>query len=120
MNQDVHSDFVAGTPPGPARTNGLALASLALGLVSLPMLCCYGAGILPALGAIVTGFLGRRRISESGGTEGGSGAALSGIILGGGVVALFVLVMCAIVILILLGGTIDNVFSDIIRELEVQ
>ena len=55
------------------RTNGLAVASLVLGIVSL------GIGSILAL---VFGYRGRRQIDESGGVETGRGLAVAGIILG--------------------------------------
>jgi len=58
------------------RTNGLAIASLVLGIAQI-FLCIIG-GIL----ALVFGYISRRQIDESGGTQGGRGMAIAGIILG--------------------------------------
>jgi Domain of unknown function (DUF4190) len=58
------------------RTNGLAIASLVLGIAQI-FLCIIG-GIL----ALVFGYIARRQIDESGGTQGGRGMAIAGIILG--------------------------------------
>lgn len=55
-------------------TNGFAIASLVLGIVSL-------AGIGSVL-AIVFGFVARSQIAESGRRQGGSGMAVAGIVLG--------------------------------------
>src|ERR1700733_12097238 len=60
-------------PPRPARTNGLAIASLVL---SLPVFL-----IGPIL-AIIFGVRARRQIRESGGSESGDGLALAGMIIG--------------------------------------
>lgn len=54
----------------PERTNGFAVASLILALVGIT---------IPAL---VCGYLGRRQIDESQGTEKGRGLAVAGIVLG--------------------------------------
>ena len=64
-----------GYQPTP-RTNGLAIASLVLGIAQI-FLCIIG-GIL----ALVFGYISRRQIDESGGTQGGRGMAIAGIILG--------------------------------------
>lgn len=57
-------------PIAGARTNGLAIASLILGILGVP--------ILP----IIFGFIARKQIAESGGAQQGDGMALWGIILG--------------------------------------
>jgi hypothetical protein len=57
-------------------TNGLAVASLVLGIAQI-FICIIG-GIL----ALVFGYIARRQIDESGGTQGGRGMAVAGIILG--------------------------------------
>jgi hypothetical protein len=64
-----------GYQTGP-KTNGLAIASLVLGIAQI-FICIIG-GIL----ALVFGYIARRQIDESGGTQGGRGMAVAGIILG--------------------------------------
>ena len=69
-------------PPGGAgyaapRTDGLAIASLVVGILSL--LCC---GILLGPAAAIMGFIARNRIMQSGGAVGGGGMAMAGLILG--------------------------------------
>ena len=69
-----------GTPPtyGVApKTNGMAVASLVLGLVGL-----VACGFVTGIPAIITGFMGRTRIRESNGAETGEGLATAGIITG--------------------------------------
>ena len=58
------------------RTDGMATASLVLGI--LGVLCC---GILAPIAAIM-GFMSRNRIAASGGAIGGGGLAMAGLILG--------------------------------------
>jgi hypothetical protein len=67
-----------GYAPGyaPARTNGLAVASLVLGILGWA-LCGIGSIL-----AIVLGVVGRNQIRASGGQEAGDGMAKAGIILG--------------------------------------
>jgi len=65
------------------ETNGLAIASLVLGIAAIPLGCCYGGGALFGVAALITGLIGRRRIKESGGAQSGEGMALAGTILGG-------------------------------------
>jgi Domain of unknown function (DUF4190) len=61
---------------GPPRTNGLAVASLVLGIVGWA-LCGIGSIL-----AIVLGLVARNQIRASGGQEGGDGMAKAGIVLG--------------------------------------
>ena len=72
-------------------TNGLAIASLILGILSVPMVVCYGCGIVFAIAALITGFIARSQIKQSGGRQSGGGMALAGLILGGIVTALVIL-----------------------------
>jgi hypothetical protein len=59
-------------PPAPRRTNGLAVASMVLGIVWL-----YWLGSVLAL---VFGYIARRQIRERG--DSGDGMAIAGIVLG--------------------------------------
>ena len=71
--QPATPSYSAGTPSTP-RTNGLAIASLVLGIIP-----CF---LVTSILAIVFGFIARNQIEQSGGTQQGSGMALAGIILG--------------------------------------
>lgn len=64
------------------RANQLALWSMITGIVAFPLLCMCGIGLLPAIVALVLGFIARGQIQKSQGTETGMGQALAGIILG--------------------------------------
>ncbi|MDQ3431269.1 MAG: DUF4190 domain-containing protein [Actinomycetota bacterium] len=59
-------------PPAPARTNGMAIASMVLGILWI-----YWVGSILAL---IFGYIARRQIRERG--EGGDGMAVAGIVLG--------------------------------------
>lgn len=72
-------NFAAGVPGTPAyagapRTNGMAIASMVLGIVWI-----YGIG---AILALIFGYKARREIDASGGTQTGRGMATAGIVLG--------------------------------------
>lgn len=64
---------------GPPRNNGMAIASMVTGLASLAF--CYLA-FVPAIVAVVLGFVAKGHIRASNGAEGGDGMANAGIILG--------------------------------------
>ncbi|MDQ2942433.1 MAG: DUF4190 domain-containing protein, partial [Candidatus Dormibacteraeota bacterium] len=63
------------------RTDGLAIASLILGILSLVCtVACLGVLLGPA--AAITGFISRQRIMSSGGALGGGTLAVIGLVLG--------------------------------------
>ena len=63
------------------RTDGLAIASLILGILSLVCsLACFGIVLGPA--AAIMGFISRQRIASSGGALGGGTMAVIGLVLG--------------------------------------
>jgi hypothetical protein len=74
--QPATPSYAAGAPSTP-RTNGLAIASLVLGI--LGFIPCV---LIPSILAVVFGFIARNQIDQSGGMQQGSGMALAGIILG--------------------------------------
>jgi hypothetical protein len=55
-------------------TNGMAIASLVLGIV---FMCGIGSIL-----ALIFGYMARSQIDESGGTQSGRGMAIAGIVLG--------------------------------------
>jgi hypothetical protein len=71
------------------RTNGLAVASMVLGI-----LCMYGIGSVLAL---VFGYQAKGQIERSGGRESGRGMAIAGIVLGWIGLALMAFFIVAIV-----------------------
>lgn len=63
------------------RTDGLAIASLVLGILSI--ICSLGClGLILGPAAAIMGFISRQRIATSGGAVGGGTLALVGLILG--------------------------------------
>jgi hypothetical protein len=85
------------------KTNTLAIVSLALGIGSffahvLPLL----GGSIVAIAAIITGFMARRQIRETG--EQGMGIATAGMIIGIAHLLLVFLVVIALIFLIFVMG----------------
>jgi Domain of unknown function (DUF4190) len=91
------------------RTNGLAIASLVLGIAQI-FLCIIG-GIL----ALVFGYIARRQIDESGGTQGGRGMAIAGIILGWIGIGLGIAYIVVIIIAVIVSDD-DNSRSLLIQH----
>jgi hypothetical protein len=77
--------------PAPARaTNGMAVASLVLGLVGLVTFWLLA---VPPILAVVFGLVGRSQIKLTGGRQEGDGMAVAGIILGIVGMVIFVIVL---------------------------
>jgi len=86
-------------PPQARQTSGLAVASLVLGIVSLPMTCgCCGTGIVTAILAVVFGHLAMGKIRRSQGRLDGTGMAVAGLVIGYASVAIQILVTILLVI----------------------
>jgi len=93
--------YGAGYPGAPAPTEGKALASMIVGIVSLVLACGYGIGLL---GSPVALFLGRssmKTIDASQGQLGGRGMAKAGFILGIIGTVLLVLTIIAVVVIVI-------------------
>jgi hypothetical protein len=58
-------------------TNGMAIASLVLGIVAL-----VGGSCVTALPGVILGHMALRQIDASGGTQGGRGMAIGGLVTG--------------------------------------
>ena len=72
-----------GAMDGSGQKNPLAIASLSTGIFALIFSCCCGLFALPlSAAAIITGFLAKKQIAESGGTDQSRQFALIGMILG--------------------------------------
>lgn len=64
-------------PSGPPKTEGLAVVSLVLGILSL-----VACNIFTGIPAIICGHMSRSRIERSNGTVAGGGLAIAGLVLG--------------------------------------
>jgi hypothetical protein len=99
------------TPP----TEGLGLAAMIIGIVSLVLSCGYGVGLLGSPAALIMGRISMKRIDRSGGRLGGRGLAMTGFILGIVGTVLLVLAIIAVVVIIVVaanGGFDDTTFSN--------
>lgn len=88
-------------PAGQQPANGLGIASLVLGIASIPLCLCWGIGTFAGIAAIILGFLGRQRADQGQATN--RGTAVAGIITGIVGAALGVLAW----ILLAIGASID-------------
>ena len=94
------------TPPN----DGLGLASMIVGIVSLVLLCVYGFGLLGSPAALIMGRISMNRIDRSGGTLSGRGMALAGFILG--IVGTVLLVLAIIAVVIIIVVAVNGGFDD--------
>jgi len=73
--------YGAPAPAGSGQSNVLGILALILGIVSIPMACCFYIGLLPGGAAVVLGFLGMKKVEQGQATN--KGMALAGAICGG-------------------------------------
>ncbi len=93
----------AGGYPAPTQNNGMAIASLVLGIISLLGICAAGFGGLLGIVAIILGVLARRKVKL--GQAGQGGLAIGGIVTGAIGVVLGIVVIVYVV-------WIANIFSQ--------
>ena len=93
--------------PGPQRTNGLAVASLVLGIAG------FVSCAVAAIPGLITGIIARKQIREAQGAESGEGLATAGIITS--IVALVLVIgfVGVIVLITLLGTEASSKFSAV-------
>ncbi len=69
------------TPPaGQQPANGMGIASMILGIVSIPLVCCFSIGVVTGIVAIVLGFIGKAKADRGEATN--RGMAIAGIVCG--------------------------------------
>ena len=100
------------------------LGSCALTFLFAPLSLCTGIVFLVgSVVAVVTGHMGRKQIKESGNIQEGDSLALAGMIMGYAGLVVNLLMICLMVVgifgLVAMGPEIGDVFSEIIREIEL-
>ncbi len=74
-------DNAIGYDVPPPRNSGMAITSLVLGIVSVPLLCLFGVGILTGITGLILGIIALVSISKNPQRLGGRGLAIAGIIV---------------------------------------
>ena len=103
-----------GYQTGP-KTNGLAIASLVLGIAGLVFYVCGVASIL----ALVFGYMARGQIDRDPQNQGGRGMAIAGIIMGWIGVAILVIFWAVVIIIAATTDNNDNSMALIRHALSV-
>ncbi len=85
-----------GVPAPQTPNNGLAVAALVCGIASFPVLVFCFLGFIPAIRAVVFGFISKRQIRQAGGMQGGNGMATAGIVLGFVCIAFSIILVIAV------------------------
>ena len=100
-------------PPGPAcyapapapPSNGLAIASMVLGILALTSMCCLGcAAPMLAIPAVVLGHIALCQIRRPGSGQGGRGMAVAGLVTGYIALVIGILIAFACLASVLLGA----------------
>jgi hypothetical protein len=87
----AYGTYGAGGPWGAAPANGLGIAAMVVGIISLVMCWLYGLGIILGIIALVFGIIARKRVQRG---EANNGAmATAGIVMGAVGIALGALVL---------------------------
>jgi hypothetical protein len=73
---------------GGGERKGLAITAVVLGILSYPLVCAFGAGILTALIGLACGIVGLVKVNRDPQEFGGKGLAIAGIVTSGAVVLL--------------------------------
>jgi hypothetical protein len=94
------------TPPN----DGLGMAAMIVGIVSLVLSCGYGIGLLGAPAALIMGRISMKRIHRSGGQLSGGGMALAGFILG--IIGTVLLVLAIIAVVVIIVVAVNGGFDD--------
>jgi hypothetical protein len=63
------------------KTSGMAIASLVVAVLGLPLNCCYGFGVILSIVALVLGLVALSGIKRSAGAVQGRGLAITGVVL---------------------------------------
>jgi len=88
--------------PAAPQTNGMAIASLVLGIVSLACSQC-----ITAIPGVIFGHIALKQIRESGGTQGGRGLAIGGLVTGYISLGIVVIVYAIIALVVFLGVAVS-------------
>jgi hypothetical protein len=106
------SGYPPGYPPYQVAppNDGLGLASMIVGIVSLVLSCLYGLGLLGAPAALIMGRISMKRIDRSNGQLGGRGMAQAGFILGiiGTIFLVLAVIALGVIIAVAVGGGFDG------------
>jgi hypothetical protein len=108
---------VPGYPPAgygfSPPNEGMAVASMVIGIVAFVLSCGYGIGLIGSPVALIMGRVSMKRIDQSGGQLGGRGMAQAGFILGiiGTVLLVLGLIALAVIIIVGLNGGFDDSYD---------
>lgn len=93
-------------PQQSSQTNGLAIAALIVGILSIPLAFLCGIGGLFGIAAIVLGFLGMKKANDDLG-GGGKGLAVGGIVTGG--LGLLAVIAWVVLFFIVADTTVEDI-----------
>lgn len=92
-----------GQPPGATPhgypqqpSNGMGLTALILGIIAIPLVCCFYIGIPLGIAAVVLGWLGKQKADRGEATN--RGQALAGLICGAIAVVIGILLLLLLVV----------------------
>jgi hypothetical protein len=87
------------------------VAVLVLGILSLPLSCVWGIGVVTAIVALALAPGAKREINASGGQLGGLGFVKAGVICSWIAVGLAIFAVVAFIALVVVGTTVDTTYQ---------
>lgn len=94
------------------KTDGLAIASLVLGIVSVLIDCFYGFGVFPGIVGLILGIISKVRISKSNNSINGSGMAIAGIVLSSVSILFAIIILIAVISVIGIAAHSAGTYSN--------
>lgn len=119
MSENENAGAAAGAP----QSNGMATASLVLGIVSIVLCWIWVVGIIAGILAIILGVVAKKKIKANP-NMGGKGAATGGLVTGiiGTAIALIIVILAVMFVSAVAGaagGALESQeFQDAMRDLE--
>jgi hypothetical protein len=89
--------------PAGAPNNTLGLIAMILGIVSIPLVCCFFLGVPVAIAAIITGWMGKAKAEQGLATN--RGQALAGFYCG---IAAIVLAILSVIVGLIFGFSVPG------------
>lgn len=98
--------------PDQKKPNGLGIASLVLGIVSIVTCCCYGVSIIPAIVGLVLGIIQMRKYNN--------GIAIAGLVTSIFGILLNIYMIFSILVAIQSYGGLQGYLDEIQRQIDEQ
>lgn len=118
MSQMPVTPGYQGPVPGAPKPAGMAIASMVLGIISIPIFCIWYVSIPCAIVGIILGFVAKGKVKR--GEGGGGGMATAGIVCGIVAIALVILAFAGLLALLGYGAKKTDDWNKAMQDLQKQ